>query len=106
MERIKKNEAGPATILPQAEGWAIWRGSKREHIAASLAEAAALLPSRLPVHLALPAQGLVIERLQLPATQPDELAGRIEGVLVGAAGDEGVGGIERLEAHRVQVGLG
>ena len=77
MEGIKKNEAGAATILPQAEGWAIWRGSKREHIAASLAEAAALLPSRLPVHLALPVQGLVIERSQLPATQPDELAGMV-----------------------------
>jgi hypothetical protein len=37
--------------------------------------------------------------------EADELAGRIEGVLIGAAGDEGIGRVERLVADRLEIGL-
>jgi len=77
MERIKKNDDGMTSLLPQAEGWGIWRGGRREHLVATLGEAAALLPPRIPVHLALPTQGLIIERLRLPATERAELAGMV-----------------------------
>jgi hypothetical protein len=77
MERIVKQTTEDVTLIPQAEGWAVWVGSRREHIVTSLAEAAALLSPKRPVHLALPSQGLIIERLQLPATERDELAGMV-----------------------------
>ncbi len=44
-----------------------------------------------------------VERRRHP--EPDELAGGIEGVLIGAIGDVGVGGVERLEADRLEIGL-
>ncbi len=74
---MKKNAATIISLLPQADGWAIWRGASREHLAATLAEAAALLPAGSPVHVALPSQGLVIERLHFPATEREELAGMV-----------------------------
>jgi hypothetical protein len=64
-------------LAPGATGWVVRCGSGPRQVAATLAEAAAIIPVGGPVQLALPAQTLVIERLTLPATQHKELAGMI-----------------------------
>lgn len=77
MERITNAGASPALLTPSAEGWLLHWGDDPAQSVASLAEAAAILPAGLPVNLALPSQMLVIERLTLPATERNELAGMV-----------------------------
>ncbi len=64
-------------LTPQAEGWAVWRDAQRQHIAATLAEALGLLPVATRFEFAVPCHPLIIERLRLPATERDELAGMV-----------------------------
>jgi hypothetical protein len=65
-------------ITPQAEGWAVWRESQRLHIAPTLPEAVALLPEGGRLEFALPCHPLILERLRLPATEREELAGMVQ----------------------------
>lgn len=77
MERITNAAPGLALLTPSAEGWLLHCGADPVIPTTTLAEAAAILPPGLPVNLALPCQALVLERLTLPATQPEELAGMV-----------------------------
>jgi len=65
-------------ITPQAEGWAVWRDAQRLHIASTLPEAVDLLPAGGRLEFALPSYPLILERLRLPATERDELAGMVQ----------------------------
>jgi hypothetical protein len=65
-------------LTPQAEGWAVWCGTQRLHIASALTEAVGLLPAAAPFEFAVPCHPLILERLRLPATEHDELAGMIQ----------------------------
>ncbi|MDR3401078.1 MAG: hypothetical protein P4L99_01165 [Chthoniobacter sp.] len=65
-------------LTPQAEGWAVWRDVQRLHIAPTLAEALGLLPVGSPFEFAMPCHPLIIERLRLPTTERDELAGMVQ----------------------------
>src|SRR6478672_6591281 len=66
------------SIIPQAEGWAVWSDLQRLHIAPTLTEAVALLPAGGRLQFALPCHPLIMERLRLPATERDELAGMVQ----------------------------
>lgn len=66
-----------ARIIPGAAGWILRSGDGPEQSAPTLAEAAAALPAGQRVHLALPCPTLIFERLTLPATGRDELAGMV-----------------------------
>jgi hypothetical protein len=77
VERITNAATGPALLTPSAEGWLLRCGDDPAQNVATLAEAAAALLPGLPVHLALPCQALIIERLNLPATQREELVGMV-----------------------------
>ncbi|MEP6669118.1 MAG: hypothetical protein ABJF10_08200 [Chthoniobacter sp.] len=65
-------------LTPQAEGWAVWRDAQRLHIASTLAEALGLLPVASRFEFAVPCHPLIMERLRLPATERDELAGMVQ----------------------------
>ncbi len=65
-------------ITPQAEGWAVWRDAQRLHITPTLSEALDLLPADGRLEFALPSYPLILERLRLPATERDELAGMVQ----------------------------
>jgi len=64
-------------LTPEAEGWAVWRGTQRLHIAATLAEAVGLLPPACQFEFAVPCHPLIVERLRLPAAERGELAGMV-----------------------------
>lgn len=66
------------SITPQAEGWAVWRDSQRLHITPTLSEAVDLLPAGGRLEFALPCYPLILERLRLPATEREELAGMVQ----------------------------
>ncbi len=68
--------AGPevAHLSPSAHGWWLrYEGSVRD--LPTLAEVAATLPAKAQLHLALPCQMALLERLTFPATSQEELEG-------------------------------
>ena len=65
-------------ITPQADGWAVWRDAQRLHIAPTLSEAVDLAPVSGLLEFALPSYPLILERLRLPATEHEELAGMVQ----------------------------
>ena len=71
---MKKPAPEIVRLTPAATGWMVRTGDHPSLAAVSLAEAALLIPAGAPVHLALPTDMLVIERLTLPSTQREELA--------------------------------
>ena len=44
----------------------------------TIEEVASSLPANVPVHLALPCQATLIERIKLPSTDRDELVGMLQ----------------------------
>ncbi|EDY17421.1 hypothetical protein CfE428DRAFT_5107 [Chthoniobacter flavus Ellin428] len=66
------------SLTPQAEGWAVWRDAQRQHVAPTLSEALALLPGASAFEFAMPCYPLIIERLRLPATEREDLAGMMQ----------------------------
>lgn len=75
---MKKAGSAPAFVYPGAAGWRIRLPTGQTTSAQSLEEAAAALPAGASVHLALPCQATVLERMVLPSTDRDELAGMVE----------------------------
>jgi len=65
-----------ATLALCGRGWTLWSEAATP-FTGTLAEAAALIEPGTAVHLALPVQALVFERLRLPATEADELGGMV-----------------------------
>lgn len=75
---MKKPDAAPALLTPGAEGWILTRGGLAAQKIATLGEAAAALPFGTHLHLALPCQAVLLERMTLPATDRSELAGMVQ----------------------------
>jgi hypothetical protein len=75
---MKKSGAAPALLTPDAIAWRLLRAGVPPQKFATLAEAAAALPAGTLVHLALPCQAVLLERMTLPATDRAELAGMVQ----------------------------
>jgi len=71
---MKKPGQAVAQLSPNAHGWTLHHGGSVRELQ-NLEEAAAAIPASAPIHLALPCQTALLERLILPATNRDELAG-------------------------------
>jgi len=74
---MKQTNDSLYSLTPQAEGWAVWRDAQRLHIASTLAEALGLVPVASRFEFAVPCHPLIMERLRLPATEREELAGMV-----------------------------
>jgi hypothetical protein len=72
-----KTPGGGALISPDVEGWRVLQGGVAKKYP-TLGEAAAALPLKTAVRLALPCQSALLERLTLPATDREELAGMLQ----------------------------
>jgi hypothetical protein len=64
------------TLALCGRGWTLWSDSETPFVG-TLDEAVAQIAPGTAIHLALPAQALVFERLRLPATEADELNGMV-----------------------------
>ena len=71
---MKLPGADVAQLSPNAHGWRLHYAGVAQELP-TLEEAAAAVPPRVRLHLALPCQMALLERLTLPATSRDELAG-------------------------------
>lgn len=68
---------GPVLLAPSATGWrAFANGTATD--APDLAAAAAAIPADAPLHIALPTDGVLVERMRLPSTDRDELAAMVQ----------------------------
>lgn len=74
---MKKTGADTALLTPDADGWRLSLAGGTARKMATLGEAAAALTNGTRVHLALPCQAVLLERMTLPATDRDELAGMV-----------------------------
>ena len=75
---MKKPGAPHALLTPDADGWRLIRAGTTAVKAATLGEAAAALPAGVKVHLALPCQAVLLERMTLPSADRGELAGMVQ----------------------------
>ncbi len=75
---MKKPSADRALLTPDAEGWRLTRNGLAAQKIATLGEAAAALPLGTHLHLALPCQAVLLERMTLPSTDRAELAGMVQ----------------------------
>ena len=75
---MKKSVAGAALLSPDAQGWRLRLPGGAVQTVNTLEEAAALIPSDHRIHLALPGHVVLVERLTLPSTNRDELAGMLQ----------------------------
>lgn len=74
---MKKKLSPKILLTPAAAGWQLHRDDQAPQPVSTLAEAAPLIPVDATVNLALPACILVLERLTLPSTEREELAGMV-----------------------------
>jgi hypothetical protein len=72
-----KKVSSAALVYPGATGWRVRLPTGQTTSVPALDEAAAALPVGAPVHLALPCNVAVLERMTLPSTNPDELSGMV-----------------------------
>lgn len=77
MGRITKTPRAVAFIVPATTGWLLYGGDGPPRAVATLTDVATAIPSDAYVQLALPTSALVLERLTLPSTQREELAGMV-----------------------------
>lgn len=75
---MKKSAAAPALLTPDAIAWRLLRAGVPPQKFATLAEAAAAVPAGTHLHLALPCQAVLLERMTLPATDRAELTGMVQ----------------------------
>ena len=75
---MKKNSAGAAFLTPDANGWRVRLADGVSQTAKSLDEAAAVIPPDQRIHLALPGNAVLLERLTFPSVDRDELAGMLQ----------------------------
>jgi len=76
---MKKNgrHSSAALVFPGASGWRVRLPSGQMQSVQALDEAAAALPSGAQVHLALPCNNALLERMTLPSIDRDELSGMV-----------------------------
>ena len=75
---MKKDGVSRAILAPEADGWRISLSSGATQSAKTLGEAAAAVPPGALIHLRLPAHAALLERLTLPSTNREELAGMVQ----------------------------
>ncbi len=75
---MKKDGVSRAILAPEADGWRISLSSGATQSAKTLGEAAAAVPAGALIHLRLPAHAALLERLTLPSTNREELAGMVQ----------------------------
>jgi len=75
---MKKNGASRALLAPDANGWRVSLPDGVTQTVKTLGEAAAAVPAGATIHLALPAQAALLERLTLPSTNREELEGMVQ----------------------------
>ena len=75
---MKKNSAGAAFLTPDANGWRVRLTDGPAQTAKSLDEAAGVIPAGHRIHLALPGNAVLLERLTFPSTDREELAGMLQ----------------------------
>jgi hypothetical protein len=75
---MKKDGVSRAILAPEADGWRINFPGGATQSAKTLGEAAAAVPPGAAIHLALPAHAALLERLTLPSTNREELAGMVQ----------------------------
>ena len=75
---MKKNAEDIALLTPDADGWRLSLAGGAAQKMATLGEAADALTNGTRVHLALPCQAVLLERMTLPATDRAELAGMVQ----------------------------
>lgn len=74
---MKKTGTSAALVFPGASGWRVRLPTGQTTSVEALEQAVASLPAGAPVHLALPCNAAVLERMTLPSTNRDELSGMI-----------------------------
>ncbi len=72
-----KSTGTGALISPDIEGWRVLQNGVAKKFP-TLGEAVAALPLKMAVRLAIPCQAALLERLTLPATDHEELAGMLQ----------------------------
>ncbi len=75
---MKKSGAALALLTPDAAGWRVLADGQPAQLAKTLEEAITAIPPEQHIHLALPGRFVVLERLTLPATDREELAGMVQ----------------------------
>jgi hypothetical protein len=75
---MKKNNAGAAFLTPDANGWRVRLADGATQTAKSLDEAASVIPPDQRIHLALPGNAVLLERLTFPSTDREELTGMLQ----------------------------
>jgi hypothetical protein len=75
---MKKNGVSTALLTPDANGWRVCLPDGASQTVKTLTEAAAAAPAGASIHLALPAHATLLERLTLPSTNREELAGMVQ----------------------------
>lgn len=75
---MKKPGASFVLLTPDAHGWRVRLPGGGMHSHKTLDEVAATLPATGALHLALPCQTALIERLKLPSTEREELEGMLQ----------------------------
>lgn len=74
---MKKTGTSAALVFPGASGWRVRLPTGQTTSVEALEQAVATLPAGASVHLALPCNAAVLERMTLPSTNRDELSGMI-----------------------------
>jgi hypothetical protein len=74
----KKGITNPALVYPGATGWRVRLPGGEVQSVEALAEAAAAVPAGAQVHLALPCNAAILERMTLPSADRGELSGMVQ----------------------------
>ena len=77
MKKNARRSSSAALVFPGASGWRVRLPSGQTQSVQALEEAAAALPSGATVHLALPCNSALLERMTLPSVDRDELGGMV-----------------------------
>jgi len=75
---MKKSGASFVLLTPDAHGWRVRLPGGGSHSYKTLEEVAATLPAAGSLHLALPCQTALIERIKLPSIEREELDGMLQ----------------------------
>ena len=75
---MKKSGASAALLTPDAHGWRVRLPGGQFQSGKTLGEVVAALPPSQAIHLALPCNATLIERMKFPSTDRDELAGMLQ----------------------------
>jgi type II secretory pathway component PulL len=74
---MKKSGNSTTLVFPGATGWRVRLPTGQTTSVQALDEAAATLPAGASIHLALPCNAAVLERMTLPSVNRDELSGMV-----------------------------